>query len=99
MLAFFQLNFVYLSEHLNFLAMTDSNYIKVFTGSLITVQRIISELERVGIKAVVKDETESARLAGFGGGIVPGFQEVFVHKDQLDKAVLVIEEINSELQA
>lgn len=79
--------------------MTDSNYIKVFTGDFIIVQRIISDLEKRNIIAVVKDETESARLAGFGGGILPGFQQVFVHKDELDKAVKIVESINSELQA
>lgn len=92
-------NFVYLREPLNFNVMTDSNYIKVFTGDFITVKRILNDLQIEGITAVVKDETESARLAGFGGGIVPGFQEVYVHNDELDKALLIIEEINSELQA
>lgn len=79
--------------------MHDSNYIKIFTGSFITVQRIISDLEKIDIIPVVKDQTESARLAGFGGGIVPGFQEVFVHKDELDKAVVIVETINSSLKA
>lgn len=78
--------------------MSDSNYIKIYTGDFIIVQRIISDLEKEDIIAVVKDQTESARLAGFGGGILPGFQEVFVNKDELDKAVLVIENITSELQ-
>ncbi|WP_341215536.1 DUF2007 domain-containing protein [uncultured Wocania sp.] len=79
--------------------MHDSNYIKIFTGSFITVQRIISDLEKIDIIPVVKDQTESARLAGFGGGIVPGFQEVFVHKDELDKAVVIVETINASLKA
>lgn len=78
--------------------MTDSNYIKVFTGDFITVQRILSELEKVNISAVIKDESESGRLAGFGSAI-PGFQEVYVNQDELNKAVLVIEELDSELQA
>ncbi|MBU3822815.1 DUF2007 domain-containing protein [Flavobacteriaceae bacterium XHP0103] len=78
--------------------MADSNYIKVFTGSFIIAQLIIDKLNAVGINAVVKDETESARLAGFGGGIVPGFQEIHVNKDELDKAVEIVESVNSELQ-
>lgn len=73
--------------------MTD--YIKIFTGNFIIVQRIINELKAININAIVKDTTESARLAGFGGGILPGFQEVFVNKDELDKAVLVVEDITS----
>ncbi|GAA3604125.1 DUF2007 domain-containing protein [Flavivirga amylovorans] len=79
--------------------MTDSNYIKIFTGDFIIVQRIISELKSININAIVKDTTESARLAGFGGGILPGFQEVFVNKDELDKAVHIVENISSELKS
>ena len=79
--------------------MTDSNFIKIFTGDFIIVQRIISELEKIDINAIVKDQTESARLAGFGGGIVPGFQQVFVHKDELDKSVEIVESINADLEA
>jgi len=79
--------------------MHDSNYIKIFTGSFITVQRIVNELEKIDINAVIKDQTESARLAGFGGGIVPGFQEVFVHKDELDKAIVIVENINADLKS
>lgn len=78
--------------------MSDSSYIKIFTGDIIIVQRVVLELEKQDIIAVVKDQTESARLAGFGGGNFPGFQEVFVNKDELDKAVLVVEQISSELQ-
>ncbi|MDO5980735.1 putative signal transducing protein [Flavivirga spongiicola] len=79
--------------------MTDSNYIKIFTGDFIIVQRITNELKSININAIVKDATESARLAGFGGGIVPGFQEVFVNKDELDRAVLIVQNITSESQA
>ena len=78
--------------------MTDSNYIKIFTGNFIIVQRIVNELEKIDINAIIKDQTESARLAGFGGGIIPGFQQVFVHKDELDKAVNVVESISANLE-
>ncbi|WP_248722836.1 putative signal transducing protein [Seonamhaeicola sp. ML3] len=78
--------------------MTDSNYTKVFTGSSIVVQRLNIELQNINITPVIKDETESARLAGFGGGIIPGFQEVYVHNDELEKALTIVEAFNSELQ-
>lgn len=74
--------------------MTDSNYIKVFTGNFIVVQRIFKELKSINITAVVKDESESSRLAGFGAPI-HGLQEVYVHKDELDKAIPVIEELQA----
>lgn len=76
--------------------MFHSNYIKIYTGSFIMVNRLVFELKKVNIIPVVKDQTESARLAGFGGGNFPGFQEVYVNKDELDKAVLVVEETRLE---
>lgn len=78
--------------------MANSNYIKVFTGDFITVQRMLTELETENIKAVVKDETESGRLAGFGAAI-QGLQEIYVHTDEVDKAVVIIETMNTQLQA
>ena len=79
--------------------MNDSNYIKIFTGNSIIVKRIVFDLEKENIIPVVKDETESARLAGFGGGIIPGFQQIYIHKDELEKATPIIESITSELQS
>ncbi len=79
--------------------MTNSNFIKIYTGNFIIVQRIINELKKININAIVKDQTESARLAGFGGGIIPGFQEIFVNNDELDEAVEIIERINVDLKA
>ncbi|MGE5942762.1 MAG: putative signal transducing protein [Flavobacteriales bacterium] len=75
--------------------MTDSNYIKVFTGSFIVVQRISEMLNASGISPVIKDETESGRLAGFGASI-QGLQEIYVHEDELDKAVEIVENVNAE---
>lgn len=78
--------------------MTDSEYIKIYTGSFIITQLIISRLEDIGISPVVKDETESARLAGFGAAI-PGNQELYVHENELDKAVPLVEEVRSSMTA
>jgi len=77
--------------------MNDSNYVKIFTGSFIIVQRMINALKEIDINAVVKDETESGRLAGFGASI-SGSQELYVHKDELDKAVPLVENIISNLK-
>ena len=76
----------------------ESNYIKIFTGSFIIVQHITDNLKEIGINSIVKDDTESARLGGFGGGIVPGFQEIFVNKDELDKAIPIVEEIVANIK-
>lgn len=77
--------------------MFDSNYVKVYTGSFIIVQRMINTLKEIGINAVVKDETESGRLAGFGASI-SGQQELFVNKDEIDKAIPLVEGIIAELK-
>ncbi|SFZ95003.1 Putative signal transducing protein [Flaviramulus basaltis] len=77
--------------------MQDSNYIKIYTGDFLMVQRIVSELEKENIIPVLKDQTDSGLIPIFGTSNAV-FQQVFVHKDELDKAVLVVENIISELQ-
>jgi len=76
----------------------ESHYIKIFTGSFIVVQRITSRLETVGISPVIKDETESGRLAGFGPPI-PGQQEMFVHETEVDIATPIVQSALAEMEA
>jgi len=73
------------------------DYVKIFSGSFIIVQLVVDRLQSAGISAVVKDESESGRLAGFASSI-PGFQELFVSSDEVDLAVPIVEEVNAELQ-
>lgn len=75
--------------------MTDSNYIKIFTGDLLEAQKIVSELEKLDIIAVVKDESDSG-LAPIFGASNTLIQQVSVHKDELDKALAVIKTLTSE---
>ncbi|WP_406683622.1 DUF2007 domain-containing protein [Seonamhaeicola sp. MEBiC1930] len=77
--------------------MTDSNYIKVFTGNIIITERIIQNLKDSGINPVVRQQNDSGLDPKVYGGHL--LQVLLVHKDELDKAVPIIEEINSELQA
>ncbi|MDG1730446.1 MAG: DUF2007 domain-containing protein [Algibacter sp.] len=74
-----------------------SNYIRVFSGNFIEVQRIFNELQNLNICAIIKDESESARLAGFGSP-VQGLQEIHVHKDELKSAFKTVEKLTSKLQ-
>ncbi|WP_203256958.1 putative signal transducing protein [Hyunsoonleella ulvae] len=74
-----------------------SNYIKVFEGSFIEVQRIFQSLETENICAIIKDEAESGRLAGFGGAL-QGFQEIHVHKDELKRVTPIIKRLTSQLK-
>jgi len=72
--------------------MSDSNYKNIYTGNIFIAQRIQQSLKEIGINVVIKDDNESGRLAGFGT-ISPAIQEVFVHKNEYEKAVIVVEDI------
>lgn len=76
----------------------DSNYVKIYTGNTIVVQLMKQRLKDVGINPVIKDETESGRLAGFGTSL-PGQPEVYVHESELGKAVQIVETVRNEMEA
>jgi hypothetical protein len=69
-----------------------SNYIKVFSGNFIEVQKVFSLLENKNICAIIKDESESGRLAGFGSSI-QGFQEIHVHKDEHVRVSKILQQL------
>ncbi|MGK0253992.1 MAG: hypothetical protein ACI9OE_001478 [Mariniflexile sp.] len=79
--------------------MKDSNYEKIFTGNFAVVRRIEMELNALDINPIIKDQSESAILGGFGGTFAPDFQEVFVHKDELDRASEIVNNITSKLES
>jgi hypothetical protein len=76
--------------------MLDSTYTKIFSGSFIIVQLALDRLEGAGINAIVKDESESGRLAGFGASI-QGYQELYVSEEELTQAQTIISSIKEEL--
>ena len=76
----------------------ETHYTKIYTGNFILIQLMVSKLEDIGVFPIVKDESESARLAGFGASI-QGQQDLFVHNDELDKAVSMVETTLAEMQA
>jgi hypothetical protein len=78
--------------------MTDSEYIKIYTGGTIIVQIIKQRLEAEGINPIIKDETESGRLAGFGATLI-GQPEVYVHESETAVAVRIVETVRSEMEA
>lgn len=77
--------------------MLDNDFVKIFSGTFIIVQLIVDRLDSVGITAIVKDESESARMAGFGSSF-QGFQELYVSKEELDHAIPIIEAVTAELE-
>ncbi|WP_452220979.1 putative signal transducing protein [Lacinutrix salivirga] len=78
--------------------MEGSEYIKIFTGNFIVVQLIRDRLEAIGINPIIKDESESARMAGFGT-FSQGLQELYVNNDELDRSVAIVESVRSEMEA
>ncbi len=77
--------------------MTDSNYIKVFSGTFIIVQLALDRLESAGINAIVKDESGLGSHSGFSS-TNSGYQELYVSKGELDQAIRIIEEVKSDLE-
>ena len=78
--------------------MSTTEYTKVYFGNFILVTRVKDELERVGIIPIIKDEGESQRLGG-QGSINNGFQDLYVHNDELDKANVIVARVKAEMEA
>lgn len=77
--------------------MSDTKYIKIYTGNTIIIQVIKLRLEDAGINPIIKDETESGRLAGFGTAL-PSLPEIYVHESETDKAVRIVETVRGEME-
>lgn len=68
-----------------------NEHIRILTNSSITINRIASILEENSISTLIKDNTESARLAGFGTS--QNNVDLFVNKSDFEKANKIIEEL------
>ena len=77
--------------------MSDSTYTKIFSGSFIIVQLALDRLQSAGIHPVVKDESESGRLAGFGASI-QGYQELYVSEEERSQAERIISSVKNEIE-
>lgn len=76
------------------MALTPPTYLHLFSGSSIDVLALKNALAEGNITPVVKDEGESARLAGFGQ-TTPMMQRVFVHQDEYDKAQTILKKLSA----
>ena len=56
----------------------------LYTGNIVDVQRLKALLEENDIFPIIKDETESARLAGFGAPTM--MQQLWVPTSKVEKA-------------
>jgi len=78
--------------------MNTSEYTKIYYGNFILVTRVRDELQNAGIVPIIKDEGESQRLAGYAS-MNQGFQEVYVHNDELDKALVIVNRVKMEMES
>jgi len=63
--------------------------VKILTDSAIVINRIVQLLDEKKIPSVVKDNVESARLAGFGTS--SNDVELYVSKSDINRADMVIQ--------
>jgi|TARA_B100000965_G_scaffold326853_1_gene289493 hypothetical protein len=64
----------------------------VYSGSPMVIPLVCGALSNEKIYPIIKDEAESARLAGFG--INSYEQKIFVNKNEVKKALGVINSLN-----
>lgn len=62
---------------------------KIFSGSEILALALQEKIEAIGVKTIVKNNIQSARLAGFGNADLA--VEVFIQEVDFGKASHVIE--------
>lgn len=74
--------------------MSSPTYLHLFSGSSIEFLALSNALAEKNITPVVKDESESARLAGFGQ-TAPMLQRVFVHEDEYDNAKAILKDLSA----
>ena len=68
---------------------------KVFSGSEILAQALQAKIEAVGVNTIVKNNIQSAKLAGFG--TADQAVEVFIQEIDFGKANPVIEEFRMSI--
>ena len=73
-----------------------THYKHIFTGPLVNAQLIEAKLNEIGISPLIRDESESGRLAGFAPPVF-GQVQLFVHEDEADKAQPVIDEFTKSM--
>ncbi|MGS0526895.1 putative signal transducing protein [Zobellia nedashkovskayae] len=72
-----------------------SNEVKIYSGNRFTAQRIQEKLNEVGISPIIKDASESARLAGFAANI-NGELDIHVRNDEEEKAMIIVRAIAAQ---
>jgi len=75
----------------------ESHYVKVHTGNLLIVQMIKSNLEDIGIVPILKNDMQTGFTAVLATDY-EGLVEVYVHEDEIDKAIPIVQRTLSKLK-
>jgi hypothetical protein len=75
----------------------ESHYTRIYIGSMVIVHFLTSKLEEMGITPVIKEQNESGLDPKIYGGHL--LQEMHVNKDELDKAVPIVQAALAEMEA
>ena len=67
------------------------DYLCVFSGNHVDTLNIIDSLREININPIIKNESESARLAGFG--TISQKKYIYVHMDEYLKAYKLVKSI------
>lgn len=73
----------------------ESNHVALHTASFIEIQRLQLDLNDAEIPFITKNDSESARLAGFGS--FGDHVELFVYEDDMTEARKILEKLKGEL--
>lgn len=75
----------------------ETHYTKIYTGSFIIAQLIQARLEDIGIVPILKDDFKTGLRAVLVTDY-PRLIEVFVHNDELDMAIPIVQSALAEMK-
>ena len=71
-----------------------ADMVRVYGDTEININRIRSELAKIGIPSIIKNEFQSALMAGFGAS--PNAVDLYVNASDFEEATKLIQDLNKE---
>ncbi|RUA33762.1 MAG: DUF2007 domain-containing protein [Bacteroidetes bacterium] len=71
-----------------------ADMVRVYSDTEININRIRSELAKIGIPSIIKNEFQSALMAGFGAS--PNAVDLYVNASDFEEATKLIQDLNKE---
>jgi len=69
-----------------------NDMVRVYSDTEVNINRISAELAKIGIPSLVKNEFQSAVMAGFGAS--PNAVDLYVNATEAEKALLIIQDLS-----